>query len=200
MASFILRSLCAVGVVYGHVAPRTAQLGPARVAMTIQAPRVGATPQQQRQSRWGDPARIQHSAPGVATPTGRGQTVDAKRLVKQDDVASMWLSHILVSTDDMAQLLLARLREGADFAELAASASACEATRAKGGAIGWVNREGEEPYIDALLPPEAQAVAFANKPGDVLCVPSGLGVHVLRIDDVSASHDTSHRNSPNSPA
>ncbi|KAJ1632088.1 hypothetical protein T492DRAFT_991170, partial [Pavlovales sp. CCMP2436] len=141
--------------------------------------------QQQRQFRWGDPARVRHDAPGVATPTGRGQTVDAKRLVNQEDVSAMWLSHILVSTPDMAELLLQRLREGADFAELAAGASACEATRGKGGAIGWVNREGRSEYADMILPAEAQALAFAHKPGDVLLAPSERGVHVLRVDDVT---------------
>lgn len=170
----------AASVLPARAAP--ARLGRACVARMSTEAR--PTSQQQRQSRWGDPTRIAHSAPGVGTPTARGETVDAKRLVKQEDVASMWLSHILVSSDEMAQLLLARLRDGADFEELAASASACEVTRAKGGAIGWVNREGEEPYVDALLPPEAQASAFSHKPGDVLCVPSALGVHLVKIDDV----------------
>jgi tRNA-2-methylthio-N6-dimethylallyladenosine synthase len=153
----------------------------------------GGAPQQQRpKARWGDPSLVARDAPGVSTPTARGETVDAKRLVKSDDVAAMWLSHILVASDEMAALLLQRHRDGADFGELAAAASACEATRGKGGAIGWVNREGLEPHIDALLPPSAQALAFAAKPGDVLLATTELGCHLVRVDDVMMNlrHDT----------
>ena len=188
----LLAALSALTLARGRTVASPARVVRApRVAyarMSTEAPPAGPSSQQQqqqqRQSRWGDPTRVAQSAPGVVTPTARGETVDAKRLVKQDDVASMWLSHILVSSDEMAQLLLRQLRDGADFGALAAAASACEATRSKGGAIGWVNREGFEPHVDALLPPEAQTPAFAHKPGDVLCAQSSLGYHLVRIDDV----------------
>jgi tRNA-2-methylthio-N6-dimethylallyladenosine synthase len=153
---------------------------------STQAPPVEPSGQsgQRPQARWGDPSAIARDAPGVTTPTARGETVDAKRVVNADDVSAMWLSHILVSSEEMAALLLAQLRAGADFGELAASASACEGTRNKGGAIGWVNREGVEPHVDALIPPHAQALAFAHKPGDVLVARTALGSHLIRIDDV----------------
>ena len=42
----------------------------------------------------------------------------------------------------------------------------------------------EDEHLDETLPREARAAALAMKPGDVECVPSSLGVHVLRVDDV----------------
>lgn len=135
-------------------------------------------------ARWGDPDAIAKSAPGVRTPTERGMPVDAKRIVNQDDVAAMWLSHLLVDTQAMADVLMQEIKGGADFAMLARSSSACEETRNKGGAVGWVSRDEDEPWVDALVPGSVQAEAFNRKPGDIFLAPSARGVHIVRIDDV----------------
>ena len=178
--------------------------------------------------------RASEVATGLNTREWKAE-VDA---VRSSSVTAVRVRHMLVQTEELAELLLGQLREGAEFEvrrlpadadlhpaprpdprphhprhhrhqapsplpqppppppppppspylftlhpdqALAKVASTC-ATGEEGGHIGWAGLEDE--HLDETLPREARAVALAMRPGDVKAVPSSLGVHVLRVDDV----------------
>ena len=94
-------------------------------------------------------------------------------------------SHILISPRDStpeadreararADSLLGRLREGEDFAELAARITDDAATRENGGDLGLFGR--------GTMLPEVERAAFAMRPGDLssepVCTP--VGYHLLK--------------------
>ena len=60
------------------------------------------------------------------------------------------MNHIRVQTEDMAKELRKQIRSGGRFDELAAMASACHATREKGGEVGWSGIDDE--HLDEILP------------------------------------------------
>ena len=66
------------------------------------------------------------------------------------------IAHILVLSEDMARLCEQQLADGADFAALADSASACE-SKGVGGQLGWI-----EP---GLMVPEVEFAAFTADEG-----------------------------------
>ena len=121
--------------------------------------------------------RASEVATGLNTREWKAE-VDA---VRSSSVTAVRVRHMLVQSAELAEMLLGQLQGGAKFEELAKVASTC-ATAEEGGHIGWAGIEDE--HLDETLPREARAVALAMKPGDVKAVPSSLGVHVLRVDDV----------------
>jgi len=82
------------------------------------------------------------------------------------------VSHILTLSEEMAQLLQTQLAEGADFAELAEGASACD-SKAHGGLLGWI--------APGLMVPQFDLVAFTAEPGEVRVVASEFGWHVIKV-------------------
>ena len=117
----------------------------------------------------------------VATGLNTRQWKEAVNAMRQSSVTAVRVRHILLQSEELAAMLLAQLKEGARFEELAEKVSAC-ATADKGGEIGWAGLEDE--HLDETLPREAREAALAMKPGDVQVVRSSLGVHVVRVDDV----------------
>lgn len=82
--------------------------------------------------------------------------------------------HILVETKEEAQAALERLEKGEDFAALARELSTDEASKEKGGDLGWFPRR--------LMVPEFEAVAFTLEPGEVSqVVQSTFGYHVIEV-------------------
>ena len=94
-------------------------------------------------------------------------------------------SHILVSPRDStpqadreakarADSLLARLREGEDFADLATRVSDDPATKENGGDLGLFGR--------GTMLPEVERAAFAMRPGDLSSEPvkSPVGYHLIK--------------------
>ena len=113
--------------------------------------------------------------------------VDAMQQATQQEVEYR-LGHILIgfrdgassdevqATRERAELLLERLREGADFTQAAITSSS--GTQAlEGGDLGWMN-------INAM--PTLFADAVRNKAKDDLIGPlrSGVGYHILKVTDV----------------
>jgi peptidyl-prolyl cis-trans isomerase D len=102
-------------------------------------------------------------------------------------------SHILVKTpapgpdgkvDDTAvkaakqkaEDLLAKVKSGANFAELAKKNSDDPGSAQQGGSLGWVNR--------GQMVPEFEKAAFALKKGETSgLVQSSYGFHIIRLDD-----------------
>jgi len=90
--------------------------------------------------------------------------------------AQVKLRQIIVSSQDKAKRLMARIRAGEDFAELAKAESLDEGSKAQGGLVGWVEKGQLEP---AAL----DQAAFAAKEGELAGpVQSKLGWHVLRAE------------------
>jgi len=85
-----------------------------------------------------------------------------------------------VSTiEKIAQDVLAQVKSGADFAELAKQHS--EDTSAQsGGEIGWiVRKQTVKEFEDA---------AFSMKPGEVRLVKTIYGVHIIKVEDKQNAH------------
>jgi hypothetical protein len=85
--------------------------------------------------------------------------------------------HILVKSRAEAEQVLADLRDGKTFAEVARSRSVDSTTARTGGDLGWVSRGVMvKPFEDALFALEAGGVSGV--------VETGYGFHVLRADAV----------------
>lgn len=86
-------------------------------------------------------------------------------------------SHILVDSEDKAKEVIAELKKGGSFAELA-KAKSSDSSAANGGDLGWFT-----PSM--MVPPFAQAVAkmekgkFSEQP-----VQTSFGWHVILLEDV----------------
>ncbi len=89
-------------------------------------------------------------------------------------VAQVHARHILVATQQEANDLLVRLRNGEDFAQLAQQYSLDKLTGVNGGDLGWFMQE-------ELLEPELAKVAFQLKPGQIAGpVQTSLGYHIIQ--------------------
>jgi len=84
--------------------------------------------------------------------------------------------HILVDDPNLANSILARLRSGSDFAELATQYSICPSS-ADGGHLGWMSRgQAVLPFMEAV---------FQLSPGQFSdVVETNLGYHVIEMLDV----------------
>ncbi len=82
------------------------------------------------------------------------------------------LRHLLVSTKDEADAVVAQIKAGADFKQLAREKSLAPTGKLNGGDYGFVAK--------GMLPPEIEAVAFSMKEGELRELPEGKGVHVLQ--------------------
>lgn len=84
-------------------------------------------------------------------------------------------SHILLATEDAARQVIAQLKAGANFAQLAKSHSIDSRTRDKGGDLDWVTAT-EGPLVAAIK--SLKKGEFTQEP-----VKTEFGYHVLRIAD-----------------
>ena len=91
------------------------------------------------------------------------------------------VSHILVQDEKKAQQLATQARApGADFAALARANSEDAGSKAGGGDLGWISRDGSmvKPFEDAV---------FAMQAGEVRGpVKSDFGYHVIQVREVKA--------------
>ncbi|MEM0343111.1 MAG: peptidylprolyl isomerase [Thermoplasmata archaeon] len=84
-------------------------------------------------------------------------------------------SHILVSTEEEAKELMAKLRAGADFAELARKHSECPSGR-RGGDLGWFGK--------GQMVKEFEKAAFDGAKGSVVGpVKTEFGWHLIKVTD-----------------
>jgi parvulin-like peptidyl-prolyl isomerase len=82
--------------------------------------------------------------------------------------------HILVSTQEQATALLARLQNGEDFGALADEASLDSSTRGSGGDLGWFTTE-------ELLEPTPSEIAFQLQPGQIAGpIQTSMGYHIIQ--------------------
>ena len=86
--------------------------------------------------------------------------------------------HILVETADEAKAIIAQLKKGAKFEDIAKKQSKDPGSGAQGGDLGWANPQGYVPEF-------AQALGKLGK-GQMTDTPvkTQFGWHVIRVDDV----------------
>jgi peptidyl-prolyl cis-trans isomerase C len=88
--------------------------------------------------------------------------------------------HILVSSEDEAKAVLADLKKGGKFEEIAQKRSLDEGTRPKGGDLDWnVPGNFDKAFADAMVKLDKGKMTEAP-------VRSRFGYHVIMLDDVRA--------------
>lgn len=84
--------------------------------------------------------------------------------------------HILVQTESEAKDVLAELKKGADFAELAKTRSIDPSAKAQGGDLGFFTRDE--------MVPEFSTAAFKMKDGEISAAPvkTQFGWHIIKVE------------------
>lgn len=108
---------------------------------------------------------------------------DALKALYEKDIANfkpedeVHARHILLETEDQAKQVIADLKSGANFEELAKSKSKDPSAQKNGGDLGFFTK-GE------MVPAFADA-AFAMKPGEISAQPvkSQFGWHVIKVEE-----------------
>jgi len=96
---------------------------------------------------------------------------------------SIKLHHILVENEKEAKDVLARLKKGEKFADIASKVSICP-SKAKGGDLDWMPK--------GSLVPEIEEVAFKMKKGQIEGpVKSKFGYHILYLEDSKPEEEAS---------
>jgi peptidyl-prolyl cis-trans isomerase C len=86
--------------------------------------------------------------------------------------------HILVAKEDEAKAVIAEIKKGAKFEDVAQKKSLDEGTRPRGGELDWtVPGNLEKPFADAMV--KLEKGKMSETP-----VATRYGFHVLRVDDV----------------
>ena len=84
--------------------------------------------------------------------------------------------HILVPTEDEAKAVLAEIKKGTDFAELAKQKSKDPGAAAEGGDLGYFGK--------SQMVPEFAEAAFKMKKGDVSDpIKTQFGWHIIKVED-----------------
>lgn len=88
------------------------------------------------------------------------------------------VEHILVEKESDAKAIIAQLKSGANFADIAKAKSKDPGSAANGGDLGWVNEQS--------LVPEFSKAMVQLKPGQTTDKPvkSQFGWHIIKLDEV----------------
>lgn len=107
------------------------------------------------------------------------KVVDAVTEPETLTVDEVHARHILVSTLDEANAVLARLQGGEDFGTVAEEVSRDVTTQHQGGDLGWFTRDG-------LLTPELAEAAFALEPNQIGGpIVTMLGYHIVQTLEIT---------------
>jgi peptidyl-prolyl cis-trans isomerase C len=100
-------------------------------------------------------------------------------------------SHILVKTEDEAKDIESKLKQGANFSELAKKLSLDKVSGAKGGDLGYFAR--------GKMVPEFERAVLMLKPGEISDpVRTRFGYHIIRLDDIKEGKLASYEQSAES--
>lgn len=92
-----------------------------------------------------------------------------------DMVKEVHAAHILVKNKDSADKLLAEIKAGKSFEELAKKHSTCPSGK-KGGDLGWFKR--------GMMVKEFEDAAFNGNKGDIVGpVKTQFGFHLIKVVD-----------------
>ena len=100
------------------------------------------------------------------------------KFVKENAGKEFRARHILVETEDQAKALIAQIKKGGKFEDLAKKNSKDTGSGANGGDLDWANPAGFVPEFSAAMTKLAK--------GDMTEAPvkSQFGWHIIRLDDV----------------
>ena len=113
---------------------------------------------------------------------------DAKKYFEQNKTEfstpeSIKLHHILLENEKDAKQVLARLKKGEKFADVASKVSICP-SKTNGGDLGWMPK--------GSLVPEIEEVAFKMKKGQIEGpIKSKFGYHILYLEDTKPAEEAS---------
>jgi peptidyl-prolyl cis-trans isomerase C len=112
------------------------------------------------------------------TPTEQELRAEYEKRVASMDKSQYRASHILVQSQEEANQIIARLRAGGNFAQIAREKSQDTGSKDKGGDLDWF-------AASAMTPPFAEALVKLKK-GETTASPvqTDFGFHVIRLVDV----------------
>ncbi|MCX7327419.1 MAG: peptidylprolyl isomerase [Hyphomicrobiales bacterium] len=114
------------------------------------------------------------SRAAASTEAARKLYDDTMKTMKPEE--EVRARHILVEKEDEAKAVLARVRQGEDFAKVAAELSRDPGSGKEGGDLGYFTQD--------RMVPQFGAVAFQLKAGDVSePVQTQFGWHVIKVED-----------------
>ena len=118
---------------------------------------------------------LQTEAKAAITPEAMKKVYE-EAVAKSGTEQEVHARHILVPTEDEAKAVLAEIKKGTDFAELAKQKSKDPGAAAEGGDLGYFGK--------AQMVPEFAEAAFKMKKGDVSePVKSQFGWHIIKVED-----------------
>src|SRR3954447_17069952 len=118
---------------------------------------------------------LQQEGKTALTPDAMKKVYDeaVKQMGNEQEVRAR---HILVPTEDEAKTVLAEVKKGTDFAELARQKSKDPGAAAEGGDLGYFGKD--------QMVPELAAVAFKLNKGEVSDpVKTQFGWHIIKVED-----------------
>jgi peptidyl-prolyl cis-trans isomerase C len=118
---------------------------------------------------------LQDVGKAAVTPEATKKVYDeaSKQMGGEEEVHAR---HILVPTEDEAKAVLAEIKKGTDFAELAKQKSKDPGAAAEGGDLGYFTKD--------QMVPEFAAVAFKLDKGQVSDpVKTQFGWHIIKVED-----------------
>ena len=118
---------------------------------------------------------LQDVGQAAVTPDAMKKVYDeaVKQIGSQQEVRAR---HILVPTEDEAKAILAEIKKGTDFAELARQKSKDPGAAAEGGDLGYFTKD--------QMVPEFAEVAFKLEKGQVSDpVKTQFGWHIIKVED-----------------
>jgi peptidyl-prolyl cis-trans isomerase C len=118
---------------------------------------------------------LQQEGKAALTPDAMKKVYDeaVKQMGNEQEVRAR---HILVPTEDEAKAVLAEVKKGTDFAELARQKSKDPGAAAEGGDLGYFGKE--------QMVPEFAEVAFKLDKGQVSDpVKTQFGWHIIKVED-----------------
>lgn len=118
---------------------------------------------------------LQSEAKAAVTPEATKKVYD-DALKQMGDEQEVRARHILVPSEDEAKTILAELKKGTDFAELAKQKSKDPGAAAEGGDLGYFTKD--------QMVPEFADVAFKLEKGQLSDpVKSQFGWHIIKVED-----------------
>lgn len=99
---------------------------------------------------------------------------DKVKMIKPEEEVEA--RHILVAKEDLAKEIVAKIRDGADFAKLAKEFSGDGGSKEKGGLLGYFGK--------GQMVPQFEQAAFALKVGEISDpVKSQFGWHIIKVEN-----------------